>query len=245
MEAAVCTGLTNLSCTSSANEWLPCRKDIEPTKIKDLNFARENFHSVVKERSLVASPKKNFNPVANSDKKPLSLIDFAAALEEIVPNSILFTAVSKPKIDFVREIIRDWAGETDVEVTTIENLIKLSKTKVEFLGNLDLLSIEIIRQIELCTRGQCCNEQWHLCRKGVITASKAHRVITRMRKVRKGHGGVVNIWSLKEKISGVTFVNPIIPALKYGRYMEIEAVNTFAEYIKKYRQDCIEIYILK
>ena len=29
----------------------------------------------------------------------------------------------------------------------------------------------------------------------VITASKAHEVITKMKKVRKGGGGVVNIWS--------------------------------------------------
>ena len=43
VEGAVRTGLTNSSCTSSANQWLPCRKDIEPTKIKDLNFDREDF----------------------------------------------------------------------------------------------------------------------------------------------------------------------------------------------------------
>ena len=143
------------------------------------------------------------------------LIDFASALEEIVPNSILFTAVRMPKIDFVREIITDWAGETDVEVKNIESLIKLSKTKVEFLENFDILSIEKIRQIELCTRSQCCNEQWYLCEKDVKIASKAHEVITKMKKVRKGGGagrGVVNIWSLKEKISGMTFVNPNIPA---------------------------------
>ena len=66
----------------------------------------------------------------------------------------------------------------------------------------------------------------------VITASKAHEVITKMKKVRKGGGGVVNIWSLKEKISGMTFVIPNIPSLKYRRDMEIEAVNTFGEYIK-------------
>ena len=53
-----------------------------------------------------------------------------------------------------------------------------------------------------------------------------------MKKVRKGGGGVVNIWSLKEKISEMTFVNPNTPALKYGRYMEIEEVNTFVDYIK-------------
>ena len=60
-----------------------------------------------------------------------------------------------------------------------------------------------------------------------------------MKKIRKRGGGVVNIWSLKEKLSGMTFVNPNIPALKYGRDMEIEAVNTFAEYIANYHQDCI------
>ena len=59
---------------------------------------------------LVASPKKKFNLLAKTGKKSLLLIDFASDLEEIVPNSIFFTAARKPKIDFVREIITDWAG---------------------------------------------------------------------------------------------------------------------------------------
>ena len=87
------------------------------------------------------------------------MIDFASALEETALNSTLFIAVLKPKIDFVREFITKWAGETDLEVTSIEILIKLSETKVQFLENLDLLSIEKIRQIEVCTTGQCYNEQ--------------------------------------------------------------------------------------
>ena len=100
VEAAIGTGLTNPSCKSSANEWLQCRKDIELTKIKDLDFDREDFAQRGKKNSpLVTSPKKKFNPLAKSDKKPLSLINFGSALEEIVPNSILFTAVPKPKID--------------------------------------------------------------------------------------------------------------------------------------------------
>ena len=44
---------------------------------------------------------------------------------------------------------------------------------------------------------------------------------------------------MKEKNSGMTFVNPNTPALKYGRDMKIETVNTFAEYIKNYHQDCV------
>ena len=95
------------------------------------------------------------------------------------------------------------AGETYVEVTSIESVIKLSKTKVGSLENLDVVSIGKIRQIGLCIRGQCCNGLWHLCRKGVITASKAHEVTTEMKKFRKGGGSVVNIWSLKEKIFGM------------------------------------------
>ena len=34
----------------------------------------------------------------------------------------------------------------------------------------------------------------------------------------------------------MTFINSNIPALKYGRDMEIEAVNSFAEYIKNNHQ---------
>ena len=84
------------------------------------------------------------------------------------------------------------------------------------------------------------SNEWYLCQEGVITASKAHEVITKMKKVRKGGGGVVNIWSLKENISGMAFVNLNIPALKYGKGMETEAVNTLAaEYITNYHQDCI------
>ena len=37
----------------------------------------------------------------------------------------------------------------------------------------------------------------------------------------------------------MTFVNPKIPALKHGRDRDIKAVNTFAEYIRNYHQDCI------
>ena len=181
MEAAVRTGLTNPSCTSSANERLPCRKDIQPTKIKNLNLDREDFAQRGRnKRTLVAWPKKKLNPSAKSDKKPLSLIDFPTALKEIVPNSILFTGVPKPKID--------WAGETDAEIASIGSLIKLSKTKVEFLENLDMLSIEKIRQIEPSTRGRYCIEQWYFCRKGVIRASKAHEVIKKWKKLEKEVG---------------------------------------------------------
>ena len=43
IEAAICIGLTNPTCTRNANEWLPNQKTIEPKKIKDLDFSQEDF----------------------------------------------------------------------------------------------------------------------------------------------------------------------------------------------------------
>ena len=64
------------------------------------------------------------------------------------------------------------------------------------------------------------------------TASKACEVVTKMIKVEKCGGGTGNMWSLNQTISGLVFVKPNIPALKYGRDMEIEVANTFTEFIK-------------
>ena len=36
-----------------------------------------------------------------------------------------------------------------------------------------------------------------------------------------------SLWELFQKVSGLVFVNPNIPALKYGRSMEENAVNEF------------------
>ena len=58
-EAAIRIGLTNPTCTSNANEWLPNRKTTEPKKIKDLDFSREDFGQRGKKRPLVASPKRD------------------------------------------------------------------------------------------------------------------------------------------------------------------------------------------
>ena len=43
------------------------------------------------------------------------------------------------------------------------------------------------------------NNEWYLCKKGVVTTQKADEVITEMEKVIKGGEGAVNIWLLREK----------------------------------------------
>ena len=47
-------GLTNFSCANTANQWLSNHKDVQPTKIKDMNLghAREE-----KKRPFLSTPK--------------------------------------------------------------------------------------------------------------------------------------------------------------------------------------------
>ena len=59
VRAAVRPYLKNPSWTNSANKWLPCRKYIEPAKIKDLKLDREDSaQRGKKKRTLVARQKK-------------------------------------------------------------------------------------------------------------------------------------------------------------------------------------------
>ena len=79
---------------------------------------------------------------------------------------------------------------------------------------------------------QSDNTAWFKFRKGTIIASKSHDIKTKMEKFIKGGSGYVNMWSLCQKMSGLTSINPNIPALNYGRDMEQHALNAFFEIFK-------------
>ena len=58
---------------------------------------------------------------------------------------------------------------------------------MDFLENLNLLSVGKIRQNKVCTtKRSMFNEQWYLYRKSV--ASKTHEVTTKMKKLEKEAG---------------------------------------------------------
>ena len=59
IKAVVRTGFTNPSWTISANEWLQCRKDHEPTIIKDLNFDKEDFAQCGKKKRPLVQRKNS------------------------------------------------------------------------------------------------------------------------------------------------------------------------------------------
>ena len=131
-----------------------------------------------KKRPLVASSKKGFNPLKNCDLKLLSIKDFPEAINKVSPQSILHTAVPNPKVDFFRELIPTKIVQPE-KTLTISDVIVMSKNMSDFKENLSL-SKENIESIEKFTIGQSENEHWFEYRKCLITASKAHEVVTKM-----------------------------------------------------------------
>ena len=161
----------------------------------------------------------------------MKLTDIASALESVIPNSTLLTGVPKPEIYFMREgIVAKSSIPTDV--ISVDDVIVMSDSIKTFYENVaEHFSSKNIEQIEILTRGQCSNESSYAYRKGVITASKAHEVKTKMEKFLKGGTSEI-FWELFKKISGLVFISPDIPALKYGQSMEINAVIiSFVSYI--------------
>ena len=135
------------------------------------------------------------------------------------PLKVLHITVLKPNVDSVKELILTKIVQPK-KVLSISDVINMSKNVSKFKENLSVFTKENIETIEKLTMSQNENEHWFEYRKCLITASKAHEVVTEMIKVEKGGGGTVNMWSLDQKISGLVFVKPNIPALKYCRDME-------------------------
>ena len=228
VEAAIRAGLNNPACTAKACEWLPNRSKVHPMKMRDIDFKREDFGTHGKrKRALVSSPKKRYDPLVDCNIKLLSLHDVAEAVESIETDMILHSAVPKPKVSYLQEMIIQSAQKPD-DVPSIDEMFLISSNVLSFFHNLQQqMTPENIMKIEHLTIGQNESENWHLYRKYVITASKSHDVLTKMRKV-KGGVASLNMWSVFQKISGLAQVNPNIAALKYGR-----AINKFEEVFTK------------
>ena len=83
MEAAVRMGLTSPSCATTACEWLPNKKSVRMSKVKDLKLSRKKIGKQSKMQSeLNCSPKKRFGPTANISEK-LSFLEVSTAIRNV------------------------------------------------------------------------------------------------------------------------------------------------------------------
>ena len=114
----------------------------------------------------------------------LTLNDFPESLRDVCPESILFSAVPKPDVDFVTDLVKQQTDEVPENLCSIYKWISKSANVEDFFANLFVdMSKEKISKIELLKRRQNNNKLWYNYRKGVIAASKAHSVLTKMNKI--------------------------------------------------------------
>lgn len=231
IESASRLGLNNPSCTSAACTWLPNNKTVEPVKIRDLKLKRENFGKRgKKETELNSMEKKRFNPIAKCSYK-LDLTAVASALRTVCKDSdsILFSAL--PKND-LRSVENNGSLEN---VETLDQILQDCVCKEDYLKKLTTTYTEMkIITIEKITRGQINNVTWSSFRKHAITASIAHDVNTRYLTLQKNASSSdqIDLTSIFHKIANENQINPDLPALKYGRNMEDDAIDTFFDIFK-------------
>ena len=229
VEAAIRMGLSNPSCTSKACKWLPNNQMVKPICIKNLKLTRGDFgRRGKKQTELNSTPKKEYNPLKYTEHR-FTLNDVASSLRSVCDesDSIIFTAVPKPRI--VQQKI---PSNVERDFSTFDDFILITSTKEGFLEKLDYFPSHV-DAIEVATRGQSENPLWYSMRKHMITASKAHDVKTRMESFCKSGAEKINFSSLFSQVSGQSKVNPELPALRYGRAMEAEAVSSFETMLKE------------
>ena len=141
---------------------------------------------------MLRTPKENYDPVVQPQKRPLDFHDFADKLKCIIPESVLYTAVPKPKVDFMRESLS--MNEAKNELPNINNYLVSSNTCGGFYTNIkENICSGVTAEIEMATRGQSDDLLWFSFRKGIITASKSHEVMVKMKKAVSVGGGVAYV----------------------------------------------------
>ena len=83
--------------------------------------------------------------------------NFAEAINNVSPQSILHTVVPKPKVYLVRELIST-KNVQPKKVLSISDVINMSKNMSDLKKNLRIFTKENIETIERVTMGQSENE---------------------------------------------------------------------------------------
>lgn len=125
--------------------------------------------------------------------------------------------------------------EIEAEVVTPPSIIQLAaecKNTEELLHKLSSFQKEDIDALELKTRGQSENTDWKCQRAGRITASTIHRVHTKVKSLQKKPDDT-SVESLVNSITHKSVPSADIPALKYGRQMEEEALHAYVQELKR------------
>ena len=195
------------------------------------------FVNIISGSSNVINPlsRQVFTPLRDAGEKP-SLEKLMNSLYVGFPQAAAFEYVDTPTVPVYGPHEDFNVGEV-IEVITstkpppsLSNLASKVKDVEEFLHSLPNYTKAEVESIEKNTRGQALNDQWISQRVGRITGSKMHAVYTKVNTLQNPNSErSKDVTKLLDQLCGIITVNPDIPALKYGRMMELVARKLYCK----------------
>jgi hypothetical protein len=219
------------SCTSTTNKWIaPASVHIESVQARNMIVKKSHFRMKHRPNESTVS-RQLFSTVRSSkDITPLTLDDISSAIFPDCPNSVAFRyshAAGQAQFAPYDDVNVDKTIEAS-EDNLVSSINMLDYTKQFHSPSLFIpprYSSDEIKAIELKTKMQNECPMWHTLRKGRISASNAHDVVTRTISLECGKCD-----DSRKLVSLITVgaqVNPNLPALKYGRENECRAVDEY------------------
>lgn len=223
-------------CTSTENQWLaPTLSNVEPVHACDMIVEKPKFRFGAKRKSIVrqsTTVRRLFSTVrSSSDAEPLSLDQVAGAMFPECPNSVALRyshSAAQQHYDPSADVNVGHTEECESTSHIPDDIKLLSYAKrfncvTDFV--LPVYSEFQLKQIEEDTRGQSKSSLWFDLREGRISASIAHEVCTRAKKLIAGK--VCDATSVIRLIIEGKKITADLPSLRYGRESEVEAAETY------------------
>lgn len=226
VEGAVKMGLTSTACTSEACLWNNFyTENIKAEKISNIFFYSDEAKTKVRTK-----PKQLPDTASDLDKK-----SFLDMLSKCNPNAIVLSTYKDYYTPFNWKTSSNSANNIDMSfpkplknILTAIDLSDASSWNIENLASMirSVINDSKIRNVESSTMDQSSNPLWYSQRAGRITASKAHSVL---------HTNIAK----PSKSLLATICDPIvhsslnIPALKWGKDKETDAVAAFVDFFVK------------
>ena len=232
IEYALENGETGVSCTSKPCTWTSTRKAIEPILVSDMRIVKPSaIRCNLKRISTLNSARKKLFAEHNPNRG-ISEEEFLSKLELFSPKSVTLAERTPGRRSVHLEYDKAFEALQSAKLPpTVTELGEKCKT-VDELENA-LFSMELtdedVSNIEIATRLQG-GKIWKSQRSGRLTASKFHRIYTRM----KSYQNDKSIDMTAVIADALDYKTPPsqIKELQYGRKMENIACEAFESMLK-------------
>ena len=233
LDHAVKNGETQNACTSKPCVWSSSRKTVESIRVRDMEIVkpraeRLNLGTI---KRLNTPAKKNF--VKHKPSEGMSEACFLASLEGFSPQSVTLAERTPGRRGIHISYDKQLGSETNANLPdSIESIASNCETPDELATKVrsQTYTDDIVSEIERATRDQS-SDVWRSQRIGRITASKFHRVYTRMQTLQKNCE--TDMTAVVSEVMEYATPPSELKTLSYGRRMERQARKCLEAVLKR------------